>query len=594
MSHPAAAADPTSRSVAILGADAFLAARPCTPAQLANACIAGGFSEVFPATWGDELIAAGCLERLERRTGSAIFCACPRAAEQLRGEGELREFVVPLISPPVAVARYLRALLPGTSLTITYVGECPGAEDDAIDERLSPRELLARLDQRGITIAAQNTELAAKAHDRRRFHSIPGGAPHAERLGEQSTKRTLVDVHAGAGFSSLAREMMSSGSALVNVAPQMGCACAGAVSGESAHEARAAVVALEPPRAQNEIVDASVRVRVSLPSARDRDRTDVTWDDFLAALPTTMSMHGEGATAPFARTGRRGAPRRVREREGALPRAYLAARRGVLEVARRDKHRARVASHRPDDTQEPLARPRSPGAAPGRHASVGLSPGDRWLLAGLMLGGGLLVAVLTSTLTVQWIEHTRPTPLASANAPAAAVHADSLVAVAATRIAASRDSMPILASTPEPDSMSVASASHIDSAPRHADVHAAPRAPRRASARTERRALTVAEHVHSAPQPQPRPVASQPSPEASAMVPQTVPASATPPAATPPVPAPASVASATGAPVAAPAANNALVLEELRAIHAEINARKRHVDSLTASLDSLKRVTTPE
>jgi hypothetical protein len=28
----------------------------------------------------------------------------------------------------------------------------------------------------------------------------------------------------------------------------------------------------------------------------------------------------------------------------------------------------------------------------------------------------------------------------------------------------------------------------------------------------------------------------------------------------------------------------------LRAIHAEIDARKRHVDSLTASLDSLKRV----
>ena len=209
-----------------------------------------------------------------------------------------------------------------------------------------------------------------------------------------------------------------------------------------------------------------------------------------------------------------------------------------------------------------------------------------------MLGGSLLVAVLTSTLTVQGIEHTRATSLASANAPAAAVHADSLVAVAAARIAASRDSMPILASTPEPDSMSVASASHIDSAPRHADVHAAARAPRRASARTERRALTVAEHVHSAPQP--RPVASQPSPEASAMAPQTVPASATPPAATPPIPAPASVASATGAPTAAPAANNALVLEELRAIHAEINARKRHVDSLTASLDSLKRVTTPE
>ena len=571
MSHPAAATEPTSRSVAILGADALLAARPCTPAQLANGCIASGFAEVFPATWGDELIAAGCLERLERRTGSAIFCACPRVAEQLRGEGELRPFIVPLISPPVAVARYLRALFPGTSLAITYVGECPGAEDDAIDERLSPRELLARLEEHGITLATQSTELAAHAHDRRRFESIPGGAPSAERLGRQSTKRTLVDVRADAGFASLARHMMSSGSALLNVAPQLGCACAGALNGGSALEARSAVVALEPPRAQSEILDASVRVRVSLPTAGDRDRTDVTWDDFLAALPTTMAMHGEGATAPIARPAPRAAPRRVRERTGTLPRAYLAARRAALEVARHGARRAPVASRRRDDTQVPSPRPRSPAAAPAKPASIGLARGDRWLLAGLMLGGSLLVAVLTSTLTVQGIERTRAssgaTSVASSIASTAAVHADSFVAVAATPIPASRDTMPIV--------------------PPPREAESTPVAPRRATPRTERRAITVAERVRAAPQA--RPVASQPSLEPSRVGPQTVAASATPPAATPAIAAPAS-----GVPAAAPAANNALVLEELRAIHAEIDARKRHVDSLSASLDSLRRGTNPD
>ena len=591
MSHPAAATEPTSRSVAILGADALLAARPCTPAQLANGCIASGFAEVFPATWGDELIAAGCLERLERRIGSAIFCACPRVAELLRGEGELRPFIVPLISPPVAVARYLRALFPGTSLAITYVGECPGAEDDAIDERLSPRELLARLEERGISLAAQGTELAAQAHDRRRFQSIPGGAPHAERLGEQSAKRTLVDVRAGAEFASLARHMMSSGSALLNVAPQSGCACAGAVNGGGALEARAAVVALEPPRAQSGIVDASVRVRVSLPTAGDRDRTDVTWDDFLAALPTTMAMHGEGSTAPMARPAPRAATRRVRESKGTLPRAYLAARRGALEVAHHGVRRARVASHRLDDTQEPSPRPRSPAASPARPASVGLTRGDRWVLVGLMLGGSFLVAVLTSTLTVQGIERTRPTSVASSGAKSVAssnaAQADSVAAVGATPIPASRDTMPMVPSAREVDSTRVASASHIDSAPRHEVVHAAAPAPRRVNPHTERRALTVAEHVRAAPQL--RRVGSKPSLEPSTVAPQAVTASATPPAAAPAITAPAS-----GAPAAAPAANNALVLEELRAIHAEINARKRHVDSLTASLDSLKRGTTPD
>jgi hypothetical protein len=93
--------------------------------------------------------------------------------------------------------------------------------------------------------------------------------------------------------------------------------------------------------------------------------------------------------------------------------------------------------------------------------------------------------------------------------------------------------------------------------------------------------------VRAAPQPQP--AVSQPSVETTAVAPQTAPAPAPAPATTPAIAAPAS-----GAPAAAPAANNALVLEELRAIHAEIDARKRHVDSLTASLDSLKRGTTPE
>ena len=89
---------------------------------------------MFPATWGDELIAAGCLEQLESRTGPAIFCACPLVAEQLRGAAELRRFIVPLISPPVAVARYLRSLYPDETLRITYVGDCPGADDD-VDRR---------------------------------------------------------------------------------------------------------------------------------------------------------------------------------------------------------------------------------------------------------------------------------------------------------------------------------------------------------------------------------------------------------------------------------------------------------------------------
>src|SRR5690348_16284732 len=47
--------------VVILGTDALLAAAPATPVQLAHACLRGGFANVIPASWGDELIASAVL-----------------------------------------------------------------------------------------------------------------------------------------------------------------------------------------------------------------------------------------------------------------------------------------------------------------------------------------------------------------------------------------------------------------------------------------------------------------------------------------------------------------------------------------------------
>jgi hypothetical protein len=263
MSDHATAAEQTPRSIAILGADALLVALPSTPTQLVNACFADGYDEVFPATWGDELVAAGCLEQLESRTGPAIFCACPLVSEQLRGAADLRRFIVPLISPPIAVARYLRASRPGQVLRITYVGDCPGAYDDSIDLRLSPHELLSALSRRGIVPAMQRPDIGEDvAHDRRRFYSLPGGVPAPQWLAAQWPRRELADVHAGDALAGLANQTLSRGNTLIDFAPHLGCACAGAIGGADAEKARKAVTALEPPRAQSQIVDASVHIEV--------------------------------------------------------------------------------------------------------------------------------------------------------------------------------------------------------------------------------------------------------------------------------------------------------------------------------------------
>ena len=591
------AAEQTPRSIAILGADALLVALPSTPTQLANACFADGYDEVVPATWGDELIAAGCLEQLESRTGPAIFCACPLVAEQLRGAADLHRFIVPLISPPVAIARYLRASRPGESLRITYVGDCPGAYDESIDARLSPHELLNALSTRGIVPAAQRPDIGNDvAHDRRRFYSLPGGVPAPHWLAAQRPRRELADVHAGDALAGLANQTLSRGNTLIDFAPHLGCACAGAIGGANAEIARKSVIALEPPRAPSEIVDGSVHIEVSLAPEDEHQDADVAWGDFLAALPAALAMHPEHATGPLARQPSRTAPRRALQRKAALPRAYMAARAGA--------RRERRASH------EGMTGPR---AAPSQR--TGLATADRWLLAGLMLTSSVLVAVLTSALTVRGMQRD-----VGAAAPAIAAHAQAAAPVVQAAVPAARDSLPIARAVHAGDSASVAVAVRGDSArareeaggavappppttplsPMPSQVARAPKrvAPRvepRVEPRAERRSVAIAERAQ--PGPSTSVISTSPIatgvPSAPAVAPAiTTSAITTSSSVTAAAPA-AAPAAAAPTPAASPLANPA-VLEELRAIHAEIDARKRHMDSLSAALDSLNHVTRPD
>ena len=488
MSDHATILEQTPRSIAILGADALLVALPSTPTQLANACLAGGFDEVFPATWGDELIAAGCLGQLESRTGPAIFCACPLVAEQLRGATDLRRFIVPLISPPVAVARYLRSRHSGDALRITYVGDCPGANDQAIDVRLSPHELLRTLSKRGILPATQRPDLGTHvAHDRRRFYSLPGGVPAPQWLAAQWPKRALVDVHAGGALAGLANQTLARGNTLIDFAPQLGCACAGAIGGTEAEHARKGVVALEPPRAQSAIVDAAVHVDVSLAPAGEYHDADVAWGDFLAALPAAFSMHPEHASSPGARQSSRTPPRRTPQRKAALPRAYMAARAG----ARRERgatpgaesaprtlavvapsaasgassgvsgaRREEISATRPNPW---LARRASQEGMTGPRAAsshrTGLATADRWLLSALMLTSSVIVAVLTSTLTVRGMQRTAGVAHAGM-----ALRTQPAPAVAAAPALPTRDSTEIVLARSSNDSARVVIAPHSDSA----------------------------------------------------------------------------------------------------------------------------------
>src|SRR5690348_13645363 len=115
---------PPAVPIVILGTDALVAALPATPVQLAHACMRAGFANVIPASWGDELIASAVLKRLPRfEGGPAIQCSCPIVAHRLLSVGgDLRPAMVTVVAPPVAVARYVRALSQPTPTRITYVG----------------------------------------------------------------------------------------------------------------------------------------------------------------------------------------------------------------------------------------------------------------------------------------------------------------------------------------------------------------------------------------------------------------------------------------------------------------------------------------
>jgi hypothetical protein len=214
-------------SVLILGPDAAAAASPATVVQLVHACHRWGFTTVVPSSWGDELLAGEVIRRCaSRENRPAIQCSCPRVAERLGANAEkLDDSIFWLTTPPVAAANYIRAHSAGLEVHITYAGSCPGATDSAIDQRMSPTELLLAISSRGIDISAQPTVFEnIIPPDRRRHFSASGGIPDYQRLWESAAFRVAqpsdIDLSIGVAQLLLAEERV-----LVDLAPLVGCVC---------------------------------------------------------------------------------------------------------------------------------------------------------------------------------------------------------------------------------------------------------------------------------------------------------------------------------------------------------------------------------
>lgn len=262
-----------SQAFVVLGMDAYLAARPATPIQLAHACHAAGFDFAIPATWGDEIIAIETARQLATRTQpTVVLCACERVRAALAEPGpELSALLVRVAAAPVATARYLRRLHGDTPLDITFVGDCPSACDAVIDRQIAPATFLSDLVRRGIVPVNEPVAFQSMfSPDRRRFVSLPGGMPTDELLSglgpaarahgvpEPVVPRIGVEITSERYAVDLIQRILLLEPVLIDLGARLGCACTGADGHTPASRARGAVIALEPPRSPHPVVEPDV------------------------------------------------------------------------------------------------------------------------------------------------------------------------------------------------------------------------------------------------------------------------------------------------------------------------------------------------
>ncbi len=306
-------------SIAILGNDAFLAATPALPVQLMHAALAAGFDAVVPASLGDELVAGETLRIAQLRGRRPVVqCACPFSLTQLcKREANLGDVTIPVAPAAVALARALR-LDRTEPQHITYIGACPGAQDPAIDLQVLPEAFLRGLERKGLSPATQPDVFSDRLPpDRRRYLSLPGGAPRKE-LVESLLRRNVITLSGGMNpLLAVADALFDGGVTMIDPAGAYHCSCAGSDASRSVADGRAAISRLEPNRATAPIFEAPAWLDLR-PSAPP-DTPESVDDPTVAAGPvpfrdaarlehTPLAADAERAETP---TGQSDASRRM-------------------------------------------------------------------------------------------------------------------------------------------------------------------------------------------------------------------------------------------------------------------------------------------
>jgi diguanylate cyclase (GGDEF)-like protein len=191
---------------------------PATPEQILNACFRAGFQSVYFEAIGDELIAAEYL-RLWNAGGyrSWLRSTSPVVVNYCRTRApELLPFLAPVVTPAVALARYIRRL-ENPDTDIIYVGfGAPGTNGtrNEVDICISFEELESLLSARDAKPVEQPQTLFRLVPDRRRHLSMSGGLPRQILDEQRQTSRKFRKERDLKTLPTLARAIIEEGSPL--------------------------------------------------------------------------------------------------------------------------------------------------------------------------------------------------------------------------------------------------------------------------------------------------------------------------------------------------------------------------------------------
>jgi diguanylate cyclase (GGDEF)-like protein len=196
-------------AVLVLPSEAIVYFYPATPEQLINACFAIGFEGIYPELLGDELVAQAYLDLWEDLGDDETWLrsTSPIVVDYLRAKHpDLLEYLAPITTPTVALARHLRNMLDDeTKIVYTGLGS-PGLNNgDDVDACISFSELEQLFRHYDALPREQPMMLARMPAERRRHLSTAGGLPLAILEREQLASRRFRKVRGLRGIDSLAR-----------------------------------------------------------------------------------------------------------------------------------------------------------------------------------------------------------------------------------------------------------------------------------------------------------------------------------------------------------------------------------------------------